>query len=114
MTTADSIPRGLRNWSKDDWKKFVEKNSPVDGQFQSRNFRGAFGGVEIVTLVAVAKGLLPVEYVVGIYGHGALDMFEQWGADIDAGIVDPELDDLGVNTIEFVERNFAAIKGMLL
>lgn len=114
MTTLDSSPQGLRNWSEADWKRFVGRNSPTDGQFPSRKFAGAFGGVEIVTLVAVAKGLLPIEYVVEIYGHGALDMFEQWGADIEDGILDAELDEFGVNSMEFVEQNFAAIKGMLL
>lgn len=110
---ADCTPQGFSSWGEEEWMRFVDQQKPSDGKFRREYFKGSFGAREIAMLAALAKGYLPVEYFAGIYGRGGMDMLEAWGDDIKEGINrDLALDDLGVNSLEFVENNFAAVKGM--
>ena len=110
---ADFKPEGLRGWTDSDWKKFVSQQGPEDGRFPERHFNGYFGGQEIVMLAALAKGYLPPEYFARSYGHSSKDLLEKWGNDLQIGLADPVLDELGINSIEFVENMLARVSGIL-
>lgn len=104
---------GLSKWTDDDWQRFVEKQGPIEGRFPERHFAGAFGSQEIVLLVALAKGYLPAEFFARSYGHSSKDLLNQWGNDLNEGLVNHDLDEMGVNSIEFVETMLAKVSGIL-
>lgn len=113
MASADLTPKGLSAWTESDWQKFAAGFGPDSGNYKELHFTGAFGGHEIALLAAVAKQYLPVEFFVATYGFSSMDMMSKWGDDLEAGISDPALDELGINNIEFVESTMAKMMGLL-
>lgn len=108
----DLQPMGLSEWGDAQWRKFVGGLKEGDGWKQSQ-FTGTFGGTEIAVLGALAQGHLSSEALAAMYGYGALDMLDKWKKDVAAGIGDKALIPLGIFEQEFIEDNFAAVKGLL-
>ncbi|MFH2085195.1 MAG: hypothetical protein ABII21_00155 [bacterium] len=113
MSVASGQPQGLSLWGSTEWKRFAQQQAPVGGEYPQRHFSGAFGGVEIAMLGALAGGYVSVETFAIIYGHSGEAMLCRWGDDLNMGIKDPTLEGLGVNDITFVESTLAQLSGLL-
>ncbi len=98
----------IRDWEEERWRKFTNNFRGVE--IKQRRFSG-IGGFEFAALWALAEGILEVQELFRVYGHGAIDMIGEWGYCLENDLVSADLLDQKIGDRGVFEEKLAELRG---